>query len=240
MITAAIEKILHLAKIEKVKIGNHEYAKPGLKRIEPPELFPPEALEINTLAGFRDYVSGARKERPGKPFVQVVSPKMVNYLTELFPENANIRHNYATAHCLQKGFAFGKWLDLEAFIIALQTLFVQTDTVENMMGMLASLANEQIVENKDDSFSQTIQIKSGITTKSAVKVENPIALAPYRTFREIEQPVSQFILRLRKPQDGEGLTCALFGADGDAWELEAIERIAFWLSKELPTARIIA
>ena len=39
--------------------------------------------------------------------------------------------------------------------------------------------------NKDDGFTQTLEIKTGITTKEKVEVKNHVLLQPYRTFREV-------------------------------------------------------
>jgi len=62
---------------------------------------------------------------------------------------------------------------------------------------------------------------------------NPIRLRPYRTFREIEQPASLFVLRLQKGRDGELPRAALFEADGGQWKLEACQAIKHWLDMEL-------
>jgi hypothetical protein len=62
--------------------------------------------------------------------------------------------------------------------------------------------------------------KLGVATVSNTQVPNPIKLKPFRTFAEIEQPESEFILRL---QDGPRI--ALFAADGGKWKLEAINSI---------------
>lgn len=57
---------------------------------------------------------------------------------------------------------------------------------------------------------------------------NPVYLAPYRTFAEIEQPVSKFVFRMES-----GPKAALFEADGGAWKNEAILKIKEYLQKEL-------
>ena len=54
-----------------------------------------------------------------------------------------------------------------------------------------------------------------------------VTLKPFRTFREIEQPESEFILRY---QNRNGIEAALFEGDGGCWKLDAILRIKEWLS----------
>ena len=57
---------------------------------------------------------------------------------------------------------------------------------------------------------------------------NPVELAPYRTFPEVEQPISKFIFRMQ-----EGPRAALYEADGGAWRNKAILSIKEYLQEEL-------
>ena len=77
-------------------------------------------------------------------------------------------------------------------------------------------------------MSQSVTVKTGIASVSNVKVPNPVVLRPYRTFTEIEQPESRFIFRMQ-----EGGLCALFEADGGAWEKKAVINIKEYLSDKL-------
>lgn len=67
--------------------------------------------------------------------------------------------------------------------------------------------------------------------RSAI-VPNPVKLKPYRTFLEVDQPVSEFIFRMKQDKY-DGVLCALFEADGGAWKMEATERIKKYLESEL-------
>ena len=107
--------------------------------------------------------------------------------------------------------------------------------ISSLIDVLGNLANEHVTENKDDGLSQTIQVRTGITTRAKVKIENPLSLKPYRTFREVEQPESLFIFRLKNQN---GLHCALYESDGGAWKLEAIKNIKAHLAGELPEIQI--
>lgn len=62
------------------------------------------------------------------------------------------------------------------------------------------------------------------------KVPNPVKLRPYRTFHEVEQPASDFIFRMKSER---GISCALFEADGGAWENAAMANIKNYLEFEL-------
>ena len=71
-------------------------------------------------------------------------------------------------------------------------------------------------------------MKSGVASLAKATAPNPVTLRPYRTFTEVAQPSSQFVLRINK--DAE---LALFEADGGKWKLEAIKNIADYLKTGL-------
>ncbi len=60
----------------------------------------------------------------------------------------------------------------------------------------------------------------------------------YRTFREIQQPKSKFLFRLKQSETNLP-TFAFFEADGGAWKLQAVEDIARYLRTKLPAEAII-
>ncbi len=89
----------------------------------------------------------------------------------------------------------------------------------------------------DDGITQQITVKTGIARIGDTELKSTLELKPYRTFREIDQPKSLFLLRL---QSGKELpTAALFEADGSSWQLEAIASIKEWLASNIPDVKII-
>jgi len=61
-----------------------------------------------------------------------------------------------------------------------------------------------------------------------VAIKPRVMLTPYRTFLEVEQPTSEFLLRLN--DEGE---VGLFEADGGMWALTAKDRIAAYFEEKL-------
>ncbi|MDX9788858.1 MAG: hypothetical protein RBT11_18930 [Desulfobacterales bacterium] len=238
MLAAFVDKILSLGAIQKTEIGGRIYTKGAMTLVQAPEHSGPGTLKFRTLRGLADYVfKNADITCLEDTFLHVHDFNRVLLQGHLIPAACNTRFLYAEAELHAKSFGFGVWYDLENFIIALQSMFVADDATESLLGLLRHLANEHVVENKDDGFSQGVQIKTGITTKSQVKITNPMTFRPYRTFRDIEQPPSQFIFRLRKGD--KGLLCVLFESDGEAWKLDAIAGIKAWLEAQLPEAIVI-
>ena len=80
----------------------------------------------------------------------------------------------------------------------------------------------------DNGINQTTTVKSGVASLAKATAPNPVTLRPYRTFTEVTQPSSQFVLRINKEAE-----LALFEADGGKWKLEAIKNIADYLKTGL-------
>jgi hypothetical protein len=252
-LTAAIQKIVELSPhSQEPKTIEHEgiryYIKRdgSLLRLIKDADHTPDVIEFNTLTGFCGYITD---NMDGWPLDQcqivVQSPYRIHLVGAIRRDFQMTRSIYAKAICGECEFVFGKpkghidpWYDLLDFVIAIQSQFVQDENTEKIIGWLSHLANEKVIEKKDDNFAQHIHVKTGITSKSDVKIENPVVLAPYRTFREVLQPAGKFILRLDESKDG-GIKVALFGADGGAWELEAMDNIAKFIMARVPDVPVL-
>lgn len=122
----------------------------------------------------------------------------------------------------------GQFHSIETAIIALQALYLPSPDREAVLRVLGNVQDGAVKTSTDDGVSQTVTARVGIVKVGDVDVPNPVTLRPMRTFPEIEQPESRYLFRMRSAKADGGPTVALFQADGGAWELEAINRIAEW------------
>jgi hypothetical protein len=226
---------LDAKEIHQVEIHGKTYVDKNLTKIDPPELTEPEALGFSTLQGLVDFILS---ENPNNVRLHVKNPTYVEAVGLCDPNNYNNRFTHAVAEYKTREFAFGQWYQKEEFIIGLQSLFVQDAAIEGMLSGVSSIISSVVKEDAADNFSQHVQVKVGISLKKGVKIPNPIELCPFRTFAEVSQPPSRFAFRVRERNDK--LELALFQADGDAWKLEAIQNIAGWLAKALPSVPVYA
>lgn len=81
--------------------------------------------------------------------------------------------------------------------------------------------NEQ---NQRDS----IMSMARVALNAVVEIKPRVMLRPFRTFLEVEQPESEFLLRV-DPDEGIGF----FEADGGIWKLEAKKNIADYFLKNM-------
>lgn len=231
MLAKFIDRIVELgAKVEEFTYGGIEYTSKALHKIERQKA---SAFVVHTLTGLKDYLV-ANKDAldPGNIIVRVVSPLEVAVMSALDLSYRD-REYFIKAECEASKFHFGNFYDLESFNIALQSMFVQTDVSRALLMQVGSISNDSSVNHADDGVSQQITVKAGVRLVKNTIAMNPVLLRPYRTFREVEQPESNFVFRLRKGGDSAP-SCGLFEADGGAWENAAILSIAAWLKANLP------
>ena len=81
---------------------------------------------------------------------------------------------------------------------------------------------------RDNGVSQEVEARTGVSLKQLVQVKPRVQLRPYRTFLEVEQPESEFILRL----DNDG-NVGLFEADGGMWKMQAKASIVAYFEEKL-------
>ncbi|MCS6297205.1 MAG: hypothetical protein H8K09_13295 [Nitrospira sp.] len=139
----------------------------------------------------------------------------------------------------ERPFRFDTFHDRESFVIGLQSRFVPSGPLTSVLEVASALTDAQVVTSEDDGISQSTTIKRGVASlKQPITVKGRVPLQPYRTFREIEQPTSEFIFRL---QSKEGVpACALFEADGGKWQLDAMLTIKAWLEAKELGLRVVA
>ena len=72
-----------------------------------------------------------------------------------------------------------------------------------------------------------------------MEIPSPILLAPIRTFEEIEQPISDFVFRMKKSDKGGLPEAGLFEIDTN-WQRRAAIGVAEYLKAKLPDMTVLA
>ena len=196
----------------------------------------PEALACSTLGAVVDYLKkGAVIDRllveDARFLIHIVDPRTVSIVSGLFGPFEQ-RKTFLTADAdtlFGEDFRLGVFYGLEDFVIRLQACFVDRLDLAKVLACAGNVKEETVRSTSDDGVSQTVIGKAGIVAVAEIKVPNPVFLAPWRTFREIDQPGSPFIFRMKSGGNGHLPTAALFEADGASWKLEAIARIRQFL-----------
>jgi len=226
MISDAINKIVELAKPIEFTVDGRQYSSKALRPITEPV---PDKLVISTLTGLKDYYDRNPDGLDLSTLIfRISSHDKVSLLGPLFGSFER-RKVYLEAQFISEDFPYGSFIDPESFIIKLQAIFQQDDTTAKLLAIVGNIKDEKVMNVGDDGITQQVVARAGIAKVENVNLPNPITLTPYRTFLEADQPLSQFVFRMRSGAAEKSVSCALFEADGGRWKLDAIQNIKKWL-----------
>lgn len=231
MIKEALKYIVGLGEAKVQEINGDMYSDKPLHRID--TYYPKaSALEMNTLSSLVEYIKSNVDKFAEKMVVQVVSPEEVRFFSML--DDNRDRETVAVVRAITPSFDYGRFIDHETFCINVQSKFVDDDNTDKtlLLKFAGTVESGSVAEYGDDGVTQKAAVRQGIASKTEAVVPNPVYLMPFRTFIEVRQPASNFIFRMKEGGMG-GISCAIFEADGGAWKLEAMDRIRFYLEREL-------
>ena len=231
MIKEAIDRILELAAPNQIDALGFTYVDKRMHRLES-EVRAAD-IELKTLDSLVDYIKDFQENLKEIPYmVHVVSPTRVEMISAL--DSDRMRETLVVVNAETPKIPFGTYIDNEQMLIAVQSMFVDDDDTDKalLLKFAGTTTTGSVKEYGDDGVTQKATIKVGVASKTEAIVPSPCALRPYRTFIEIEQPLSEFIFRMRQGR-GDDIESALFEADGGAWKNEARKRIKDYLTEQL-------
>lgn len=216
--------------IRVVEINGEHYTPDTLRRIEPvmPKRCAP--FVAATLTGLVNYLlSGTDAFIAGfeRVLINVENPTRVEVLSPIY--GPDVRRDCIAQCAIDLPILnTGSYMEPEDFNVMLQTHVLQSPNRDLVLKFVGSLKDEQSNQTADDGFSQRVTVKTGVASVGEVTVVNPVYLAPRRTFPEVAQPESPYVLRFK-----DGPRAALFATDKLTWRNEAIANIGKWLRDKL-------
>lgn len=228
MIKKALEYLVGLGAPNMDTINGDYYSDKPLHRIVNTDYA--EEIYLTTLSSLVEYIKSGVDVMKGEMLVHVKSPTEVHLFSNL--DDYRKRECAAIVRANLPTITMDRFVDKEMFNIALQSKFVDNEDKKLLLKFTGTVEEGTLQEYGDDGVTQKAVIKTGIASKSDAIVPNPVKLKPFRTFTEVEQPESAFVFRMKSDRL-DGITCALFEADGGAWRQEAMENIKAYLKEEL-------
>jgi len=233
MLREMIDRIIDLSApgVSLVNDGEKEgmFTRDNLHQVRVDDAPPPPALVVHTLSGLVDYCNNDL-DNASEYTIHVKSHEEVVVYGE-YERKFGRRKRYLVAEFQPGTFQFGQFYPQEDFVINMQSQFVMTDTMKDLLAIVGNVSSERINTLADNGYTQTVTAKAGIVNKENIELPNPVFLAPYRTFPEVTQQVSPFILRAR--EGSQGPMFALFVADGGFWKVETVKTIRDHLQGQL-------
>lgn len=118
-------------------------------------------------------------------------------------------------------------LGFEEMQIALRTRFQETPDALYAMKLLSDISTGAKITFNDNGVATSVVTKKGIDLQANETIRPIVKLKPYRTFQEVEQPESTFLIRVNE----RGISFT--EADGGMWKLKARETVKAFLEKAL-------
>ena len=226
-----IEKIEDMTGPKVIETVQGTFSDKHLYRIEN-ELA--DTIVLSSLSGLAEMIKQEMNEYNLPLFVRATSAERVHVFGAIRDDMQRERPFTAEAKFI--GFDFNEYISIENMIICLKSRFAPTEDRDYLVQLLGNITDQQSVQTNDDGITQSATVKSGIQLVGEQRIKPIVTLKPYRTFLEVEQPASDFLIRLK---DGRA---ALFEADGGAWEREAVKNVADKLRElleDVPNVHII-
>ncbi len=224
MLAKFVEKIMELRKTQTFEIHGETYSTETLRRVAP-HVDRPEAIRISGLNSICKLIREEMDMIGTTLMVEVTDYETVSVFTTLLDDLSRDKLYVAKADV--PGFRTG-FRNAEEAIIQLRSLFIQNEGSAYLLDLLSRINTEQGVTTSDNGVTQTVTARQGIALSEKVAIKPRVSLQPFRTFLEVAQPESEFLLRLNE-QGNVGL----FEADGGVWKLEAKRNVAAYFEREL-------
>ena len=228
MLKEAIEKIQELCAPNLFQSGGRDYlADGGEYREIRPEL---DMIEEISLSSLDALVQLVKTEAATREPVYITIPNHTTVQCFTHPkEDLRLRREYLyIAHATDvPGWNEKVSLPFEEALIALRTRFQTSQDTDYALKLLSDITTGSKVTFNDNGVATSVVTKRGIDLQSNTAIRPIIKLRPYRTFQEVAQPESQFLIRLSERN------ITFIEADGGMWKLEARNTVKSYLENAL-------
>lgn len=225
MLKDMINRIVELAAPTTVEVDGSVYSNQDLVFIQDKKPMPC-CIDLTGLDSICKMVRNEYDHVGLQIFIQVKDYKSVSVFTSLDSDEDRLYLYKCVADT--PAVTSDRFMPYEKAVIELRSLYIPNEGTKYLLQLLSSISNESKVTSSDNGVTQQVEARSGIALNSMVKIEPRVTLQPFRTFIEVEQPASEFLLRIN--ERGE---IGFFPADGGVWKLEATRNVASYFENAL-------
>lgn len=225
MLRDFVNKLMELSAPTTVEVDGSVYSNQELIHIQDKKPMP-RCIDLTGLDSVCKMVRNEADHVGLQIFIQVKDYKSVSVFTSLDSDEDRLYLYKCTADT--PAVTTDRFMTYEKAVIELRSLYIPNEGTEYLLQLLSSISNESKVTSSDNGVTQQVEARSGIALNSMVKIKPRVTLQPFRTFIEVEQPASEFLLRIN--ERGE---IGFFPADGGVWKLEATRNVAGYFENAL-------
>ncbi len=227
MLKAFVEKIADMAENKKYEINGEFYSDKPIHHIKK-QKYVLSTVRFNSLESIVKMIKTEVIKQRALPIIVNISNHDFVKVFTTYDEDYERDSLYESVADVCHIGCIGSFTEHESAMIMLKSLFNETPDLEYVLHLLTKITEESSVSSNDNGLTQTVEAKKGISLLEKVSVKPRVSLKPYRTFLEVEQPESEFLLRV-----SEGGKIALFEADGGMWKISAKRSIKEYFLFEL-------
>jgi len=241
MLKEAIEKIQEMSKPLIISKDEHTYviAKNGDDFLEirnSPDMIQP--ISLSSLAALVTFVQQEAIDLVDKLFISVDTPTKVTCFTSPQEEAQQLRtYLYSATATDVPGWSEKVNMGFEEAIIALRTRFQHTPDLDYALQLLSSITSGSKVTLNDNGIATSVVTQRGISLQDNATIRPIVNLRPYRTFMEVDQPESSFLIRVSER------AISFVEADGGMWRLSARRTVQSYLcatlEEEIATGKVV-
>lgn len=194
-----------------------------------PTIFHPDTLSLNSLDALVKLVKTEASEMDTPLYITIPDHMTVRCFGQPSADERYFWQVYYEAHATDvPGWGEKNTLGFEEAQIALRTRFQETQDTLYTMKLVSDISLGAKVIYNDNGIATTITTQKGVALQTNEQIRPIVKLRPYRTFQEVEQPESIFLIRV----SDRGIS--FIEADGGMWKLSARETIKKFLEEQLP------
>ena len=225
MLKAMIEKIADMATPFIHEVDGSVYSSKEMIFVQDKKPMP-KCIELTGLDSVCKMVRNEADHVGLQIFIQVKDYRNVSVFTSLDSDEDRLYLYKCAADT--PVVTTDRFMDYGKAVIELRSLYIPNDGTDYLLQLLSSISNESRVTSSDNGVTQRIEATNGIALSSMVTVKPRVTLQPFRTFIEVAQPASEFLLRIN--ERGE---IGFYQADGGVWKLEATRNVAAYFEEKL-------
>ena len=193
-----------------------------------PTIDHPDTLPLNSLDALVKLVKTEASEMDTPLYITIPDHMTVRCFGQPDAAARYFRQVYYEARATDvPGWSDKVQLGFEEAQIALRTRFQETKDTVYAMKLLSDICLGAKVTYNDNGIATTVVTQKGVALQTNEAIRPIVNLKPYRTYQEVEQPESIFLIRVGE----RGISFT--EADGGMWKLKARETIKEFLEKRL-------
>lgn len=193
-----------------------------------PAINHPDTLPLHSLDALVKLVRTEAVKAKPPLYITIPDHLTVRCFGQPNEEARFFRQFYYEAHAADvPGWDEKVQMGFEEAQIAMRTRFQETADTIYALKLLSDICCGAKVVYNDNGIATTVTTQKGVALQSNEQIRPIITLKPYRTFQEVEQPESIFLIRVNE----RGITFT--EADGGMWKLKARQTVKAFLEAEL-------